>query len=152
MVAKVKRLSRFALTLSEALDAYAALKNTPEFFRRYLNRYLTHAQLGSAAALQDTLDHVLNDSNFLPVFSRLLPADQAILRLLANGESDVFSEVARRRLAGAIGTGQAVTKSTSSNALKRLQEADLVIKVEHGLYQIQDDALAEWLRNQKYDG
>jgi len=151
MVAKVKRLSRFALTLSEALDAYAALKNTPEFFRRYLNRYLTHAQLGSAAALQDTLDHVLNDSNFLPVFSRLLPA-QAILRLLANGESDVFSEVARRRLAGAIGTGQAVTKSTSSNALKRLQEADLVIKVEHGLYQIQDDALAEWLRNQKYDG
>ena len=151
MVAKVKRLSRFALPLSEAFHAYTALKNTPEFFRRYLNRYLTHAQLGSEAALQDTLDHVLSDSNFLPVFKRLLPADQGILKLLANGESDVFSEGARRRLGEAIGTGQAVTKSTSSNALKRLQDADLVIKFEHGMYHIQDDALAEWLRNQELD-
>ena len=74
MVAKVKRLSRFALSLSDALDAYTALKNTP------------------------------------------------------------------------------VTKSTSSNALKRLQDADLVIKFEHGMYRIQDDALAEWLRNQELDG
>jgi hypothetical protein len=131
--------------------ADAALKSTPEFFRRYLNRYLTHAQLGSQAALQDTLNHVLSDSNFLPAFKRLLPADQGILKLLANGESDVYSESARRRLGAAIGIGQPVTKSTSSNTLKRLQDADLVIKVEHGLYQIQDDALAEWLRNQELD-
>jgi hypothetical protein len=52
----------------------------------------------------------------------------------------------------AIGTGRPVTKSTSSNALKRLQDADLVIKFEHGMYQIQDDALAEWLRKQEVDG
>jgi hypothetical protein len=124
------------------------LKNTPEFFRRYLNRYLTYAQLGSEAALKYTLEHVLSDSNFLPAFKRLLPADQEILKLLANGESDVFSAGARRRLGEAIGTGQTVTKSTSSNALKRLQDADLVIKFEHGVHQIQDDALGEWLRNQ----
>jgi hypothetical protein len=47
--------------------------------------------------------------NFLPIFKRLLPADQEILKLLANGESDVFSERARRRLGEAIGTGQVVT-------------------------------------------
>jgi hypothetical protein len=64
----------------------------------------------------------------------------------------VFSESARRRLGEALGTGQAVTKSTSSNSLKRLQNTDLVIKFEHGMYQIQDDALAEWLRNQELDG
>lgn len=151
MVAKVKRLSRFALPLSEALAAYEALNATPEFFRRYLNRYLTHAELGSAAALQDTLDHVLSDANFLPVFARLLPADQAVLKLLANGESDLFSEVARRRLGAALGAGQPVTKSTSQNALKRLQEADLIVKLEHGQYQLQDDALGEWLRHRKLD-
>jgi hypothetical protein len=77
-------------------------------------------RMGSEAALQYTLDHVLSDSNFLPVFNRLLPADQGILKLLANGESDVFSEGARRRMGEAMGTGQAVTKSSSSNALKRL--------------------------------
>ena len=138
MVVKVKRLSRFALPLPEALEAYAVLKSTPEFFRRYLNRYLTHAQLGSKAALEYTLEHVLSDSNFLPAFKRLLPADQAILRLLANGEI-------------AIGTDQPITKGTSSAALKRLQEGGLILKFEHGLYQIQDDALADWLRNQELD-
>ena len=151
MVVKVKRLSRFALSLPEALDAYAVLKSTPEFFRRYLNRYLTHAQLGSKAALEYTLEHVLSDSNFLPAFKRLLPADQAILKLLANGESDVYSESTRRRVGIAIGTEQPITKGTSSAALKRLQEGGLILKFEHGLYQIQDDALADWLRNQELD-
>ena len=74
------------------------------------------------------------------------------MKLLANGETDVLSEGPRRQLGEAIGTGQAVTKSTSSNALKRLQDADLVIRFEHGIYQIRDDALAEWLRNQELDG
>jgi len=146
MVAKVKRLSRFALPLAEAMTAYQALNATPEFFRRYLNRYLTHAELGSNAALQHTLDHVLSDANFLPAFARLLPADQAVLKLLANGESDLYSETARRRLGAALGTGQPVAKSTSQNALKRLQEADLIVKLDHGEYQLQDDALADWLR------
>ena len=107
--------------------------------------------LGSKAALEYTLEHVLSDSNFLPAFKRLLPADQAILKLLANGESDVYSENTRRRVGIAIGTEQAITKGTSSAALKRLQEGGLILKFEHGLYQIQDDALADWLRNQELD-
>jgi hypothetical protein len=151
MVVKVKRLSRFALPLPEALEAYAVLKSTPEFFLRFLNRYLTHAQLGSKAALAYTLEHVLSDSNFLPAFKRLLPADQTILKLLANGESDVYSESTRRRVGVAIGTGQPITKGTSSAVLKRLQEGGLILKFEHGLYQIQDDSLADWLRNQELD-
>jgi hypothetical protein len=44
-----------------------------------------------------------------------------------------------------------ITKGTSSAALKRLQEGGLILKFEHGLYQIQDDALADWLRNQELD-
>jgi len=73
------------------------------------------------------------------------------LKLLANGESDLFSEVARRPWVLPWEPAQPVTKSTSQNALKRLQEADLIVKLEHGQYQLQDDALAEWLRHRKLD-
>jgi hypothetical protein len=151
MVVKVNSLSRFPLTLKEASAAYAALKHTPEFFRRYLTRYLTHAELGSKAALEDTLAHVFSDANFLPRFKRLLPADQEVLKLLARGESDLFSEPARRHLGLALGVDHPVTKSTPQHALKRLQDADLVIKLDHGQYQLQDDTFGEWLRDLELD-
>jgi hypothetical protein len=48
-----------ALSAREALRAFDALKPTPEFFRRYLQRYLSCAELGSRAALDDTLGRVL---------------------------------------------------------------------------------------------
>jgi hypothetical protein len=68
----------------------------------------------------------------LPGFKRLLPADRKVLKFLARGEPDLFSESAHRRLGFALGVGQPVTKSTPQHALKRLQDADLVIKLEHG--------------------
>jgi hypothetical protein len=47
------------------LGAFEVLKRTPEFFRRYLNRYLAYADLGAKAALADTEAHVFSDANFV---------------------------------------------------------------------------------------
>jgi hypothetical protein len=79
------------------IAAFEALKRTPEFFRRYLSRYLAYADLGSRAALLDTEAHVFNES------------------------------------------------------LRRLQDADLVLRMDYGDYRVQDDALAEWLRNKEFE-
>lgn len=54
LVGKVNELSRFALPRDEALIAFDALKRTPEFFRRYLDRYLARADAGSQEALAIT--------------------------------------------------------------------------------------------------
>jgi hypothetical protein len=72
--------STYQLVCKEALRAFEALKRTPEFFRRYLQRYLAYAELGSRAALDDTLAHVFNDSGYRIAWGRLLPADKAVLR------------------------------------------------------------------------
>jgi hypothetical protein len=64
MTRKVNQLSRYPLSERDALRAFEALKRTPEFFRRYLHRYLAYAELGSRAALDDTLAHVFNDSGY----------------------------------------------------------------------------------------
>src|SRR6202163_4994565 len=111
MVAKVNRLSRYPLTQKDALSAFGSLKRTPEFFRRYLSRYLAYADLGSKAALLDTEAHVFNDANFVSTWHRLLPADRELLRLIVSGVTDLFSESARRRFGAALGLDEAVTKN-----------------------------------------
>lgn len=146
MTHKVNQLSRYPLSEREALRAFEALKRTPEFFRRYLQRYLAYAELGSRAALDDTLAHVFNDSGYRTTWGRLLPADKAVLRALALGASDLHSLPTRKRLGEELGLGKAAPTDTPKNALRRLQKEELVVRLEHGLYQIQDEGLAEWAR------
>jgi hypothetical protein len=151
MVVKVNRLSRYPLTQKDALTAFASLKRTPEFFRRYLSRYLTYADLGSKAALLDTEAHVFNDANFVSTWHRLLPADRELLRLIVSGVTDLFSESSRGRLGAALGLNEAVAKNMPQQSLRRLQDADLVLRMDYGDYRMQDDAFAEWLRNQELE-
>jgi len=148
MVVKVNRLSKYPLTQKDALAAFGSLKRTPEFFRRYLSRYLAYADLGSKAALLDTEAHVFNDANFVSTWHRLLPADRELLRLIVSGVTDLFSESSRGRLGAALGLNESVAKNVPQQSLRRLQDADLVLRMDYGDYRVQDDALAEWLRNQ----
>jgi hypothetical protein len=146
MTHKVNQLSRYSLSEREALRAFEALKRTPEFFRRYLQRYLAHAELGPRAALDDTFAQVFNDSGYRNAWGRLLPADKAVLRLLAHGVGDLHSLAARDRLGEELGLGKAAPLDTPKNALRRLQKDELVVKLEYGHYQIPDEGLVEWLR------
>ena len=146
MTHKVNQLSRYALSEREALRAFEALKRTPEFYRRYLQRYLAYAELGPRAALDETLAQVFNDSGYRATWGRLLPADKAVLRALAQGVSDLHSLPARNRLGEELGLGKAAPLDTPKNALRRLQKDELVMKLEYGQYQIQDEGFVEWLR------
>jgi hypothetical protein len=146
MTRKVNQLSRYPLSEREALRAFETLKRTPEFFRRYLQRYLAYAELGPRAALDDTLAHVFNDSDYRTAWARLLPADKAILRALAQGVSDLYSLPARSRLGEELGLAKAAPPDTPKNALRRLQKDELVVKLEYGQYRIQDEGFVEWVR------
>lgn len=147
LVERVNQLSRFPLRLDEALAAFDALKRTPEFFRRYLERYLADADSGAQAALTYTRAQVFSSAAHAELWERLLPSDQAVLRLLAAGVKDVCSEDSRARLARALGLADPVARTTPQHALKRLQSEELVIRTGHGRYEIIDAALLEWLRN-----
>ncbi len=146
LVARVNRLSRFALHPAEALEAFEALKRTPEFFRRYLDRYLNHADLGSKAALEATRSQVFSSAAFGELWGRLLPTDRMVLKLLAEGVADLHSRSARERLGHALGRPKPVGLNTPAHALRRLQRAELVVRLEPGRYQFLDDALLEWVR------
>src|SRR5258708_18697716 len=152
MVTKVNRLSKYPVAQKDALAAFEVLKRTPEFFRRYLNRYLTYADLGSRAALHDTEAHVFNDANFVGTWQRLLPADRELLRLIVSGVTDLFSESSRRRFGAALALAEAVAKNVPQQSLRRLQYAELVMRMQYGDYLTHDDAFAERLRNPELYG
>ncbi len=60
--------------------------------------------------------------------------------------NDLHSLAARKRLGEELGLGKPAPLDTPKNALRRLQKEELVVKLEYGRYQIQDEGFIEWLR------
>jgi hypothetical protein len=149
LVEKVNNISKHPLSVVDALRAFDALNRTPEFFRRYLERYLIYPFEGSITALQHTREHVFNDGNFHREWENLLPADRAILLMLADGVQDLHSKAARERLGKALGLDRATDLNTPQHALRRLQAANVITKMGHGEYSFEDETLREWIRNRE---
>jgi hypothetical protein len=146
MVEKVNALSKYPLQVTDALEAFAQLNSTPDFFRRFLTQYLTHAQFGAQAALDATKAQVFNDAEFANYWKSLLPADREVLRMLAEGVPDLHGKAARTRLGAALGLDAPVSLNTPQQALKRLQADTVVTRLDHGEYRFEDDAFAQWVR------
>ncbi len=151
MVEKVNDLCRYPLALEDALTAFEQLQRTPEFFRRYLTRYLGYAVYGSAAALEDTTAHVFHDQHFLVTWKKLLPTDREVLRLVAAGAKGLHSAATRLKIGTQLGLSAPVSTNATQQALRRLQDEALVVKLDYGDYGIADDAFAQWIRLQELD-
>ena len=145
MVDKVNHICKIPLELNKAFEAFEQLKNTPEFFRRYIELYLTNPELGSAIALEHTKSRVFSDKNFKQQWDALLPADKSILRMIAGGVSDLHGKLAIEKLGNELGIGSDVNKNTIHNALRRLRNKNLITKIEYGKYQFEDEGFSDWV-------
>jgi len=148
MVHKVAQISRLALPLADALHAFDALKQTPLFFRDYLDRYLTHPFEGSLSALDFTMAKVFNDGEFDKQWQELLPSDQVLLALIARGAADLQGIDARITVGKRLGLEKPVTASTVQNSLRRLADKSVVTRIDRGTYRLEDEAFADWVRHQ----
>ena len=146
MVAKANALTKFPLSLQDALTAFAELNNTPEFFRGFINHYLTHAQQGVQAAIEATKSTVFNNAEFGNRWETLSPTDKEVLRMLAEGISDIHGKASRMRLGKSLGLEGAVSMNTPQQALKRLERDSIVTRIGHGEYRFEDEAFAQWIQ------
>ena len=142
----VNGLSKYPLSQQHARAAFDALKRTPEFFRRYLNQYLTHAMEGHAAALAQTFAHIYQSEEFERRWQELQPRQRNLLRLLSGKGDDLFSEATRKQL-GREEDGAPVAVSAVQKALGRLEMLGLVVRLERGVYRFQDELFLEWVKN-----
>jgi hypothetical protein len=155
MVEKVNTIAKIQLSMKHAVHAFDELNQTPEFFRRFLERHLTYPFDGPEAALQYTKEHVFNREQFRRQWNSLLPADRAVLTLMASGQSsDFHGQAARERLGQLLGLDKAPPMNTPAQSLKRLQAANVITKLNQGEYRFEDEAFAQWVqqRTQASDG
>ncbi|MCC8392549.1 hypothetical protein LJ656_08110 [Paraburkholderia sp. MMS20-SJTR3] len=140
-------MARHRLTLAQGRLAFEELHRTPEFFKRFVERYMLYQPQGDAAALAHTKASVFSDDHFLRQWSELNRADQAVMTMLARGETDLHGTASLGKLAAA--TGKSATKNTAAHALRRLQAQNFVTRLGMGDYRIEDEAFAEWVRRRK---
>ncbi|PLZ03874.1 hypothetical protein CY652_02550 [Burkholderia sp. WAC0059] len=143
-VRHMNSLVRNRLTLEQGKRAFEALHRTPEFFKRFIERYILYQTQGPDAALEHTRASVFSDEHFLKQWQALNPADRAVILVLARGEADLHGAASLRQLSLAL--GKPATKNTVSHALRRLVADNSVTRLTFGEYRIEDEAFAEWLR------
>lgn len=147
LVKKVALVSRLPLSIKDAMEAFDALKQTPLFFREYLDRYLTHPFEGVQKALAVTRAKVFSDAGFEKQWDSLLPTDQLLLRLIAHDTADLQSMVTRKRVGADLGLEKPVTAAALQNSLRRMTNRNVITRMDRGAYRVEDEAFAEWLRH-----
>jgi hypothetical protein len=143
-VTLMNSMARHVLTLQQARQAFDELHRTPEFFKRFIERYMLYQTQGAQAALVHTKATVFSDEHFLKQWTDMNPADQAVITLLARGESDVHGIAGLAKLSAML--GRSATKNTAAQALRRLQADNVVTRRAVGDYRIEDEAFGEWIR------
>lgn len=147
MVNRINQISKYPLNFSEALEAFSTLKNTPEFFRRYIEYYLVNPFDGSNSALKQTQERVFNNQGFKNQWDSLLPTDQAILFLISEGRKDLYGKDNLALLEKRLGISP-IFRNTVQNSIQRLSQKNILTRLDYGRYQFEDEAFFDWVKHQ----
>jgi hypothetical protein len=145
MVKQLANVAKHPLKLDDALKAYAALKETPEFFRWYIERYVMYQAQGPEQALAYTKARVHDDTSYAKSWKELGRADRAVLLLAARGVQDLYGGAALRQLQEMLGAD--VTTNVPRVSIRRLTGAklQLMARVDHGAYRFEDPEFQTWV-------
>ena len=146
MVKQLASVARHPLKLADALTAFAALKETPEFFRWYLERYLMYPLQGPEQALVTTLARVHDDTSYVKSWKELNRADRAVLLLAARGVQDLYGLPALKQLQDVLGAPD-LTASVPRTSIRRLTgpKLQLMARIDHGAYRFEDPEFQAWV-------
>jgi hypothetical protein len=146
MLKQLATVAKHPLKQDDALKAFAALKETPEFFRWYIERYLVYQQQGSEQALQYTNARVHDVTSYTKAWKELNRADRAVLLLAAHGVQDLYSTQALRQLQEMLSSPD-VTATVPRTSIRRLTgpKLQLLARVDHGTYRFEDPEFQSWV-------
>ncbi len=146
MVKQLASVAKHPLKLNDARHAFTVLRETPEFFRWYLERYLMYQQQGPEQALQTTLERVHDASGYASTWKALQRADRAVLLIAARGVQDLYGAAALKQLQALLGNAE-LTASTPRSAIRRLTapKLQLMARIDHGAYRFEDAEFLAWV-------
>jgi hypothetical protein len=146
MVRQLASVARHPMPLADALKAFTQLKETPEFFRWYIERYLMYQQQGCEQALEYTQARVHDDNSYAKVWKELGRPDRAVLLLASRGVQDLYSTQALTLLQELLAAPD-LTASTPRTSIRRLTgpKLQLMARVDHGAYRFEDPEFQAWV-------
>ena len=146
MVRQLAKVAKHPLQLDEALHAYASLKETPEFFRWYIERYVMYQAQGADQALAYTKTRVHDDTSYAKSWKELSRADRAVLLLAARGVQDLYGGPALKQLQQILDS-DSVTTNVPRASIRRLTgpRLQLMARVDHGAYRFEDPEFQTWV-------
>jgi hypothetical protein len=146
MVKQLAKVAKHPLKLDDALQAYAALKETPEFFRWYIERYVMYQSQGADQALAYTKARVHDDTSYAKSWKELSRADRAVLLMAARGVQDLYGGAALKQLQQMLGSDEATTNVPRAS-IRRLTgpKLQLMARVDHGVYRFEDPEFQTWV-------
>jgi len=148
MVKQISNVAKYPLNFNDALSAFVALKETPEFFRWYLERYLMYQQQESEQALRHTLARVNDDTGYAKAWKELNRTDRAVLCLVAAGVQDLYATQTLKKMQEMLGSD--ITVSAPRTSIRRLTSAKLQLmsRIDHGNYRFEDPEFQTWVTDQ----
>jgi len=146
MVKQLAKVAKHPLRLDDALKAFASLKETPEFFRWYIERYVMYQAQGSEQALAYTKARVHDDTSYAKSWKELSRADRGVLLLAARGVQDLYGGAALKQLQQMLGSDD-VTTNVPRASIRRLTgpRLQLMARVDHGAYRFEDPEFQTWV-------
>lgn len=150
MVTQMATVARQPLNLTDAMDAFIVLKETPEFFRWFIERYLMYQQQGVGPALQYTLSRVHDGTSYAKAWKELNRTDRAVLLLAAKGVQDLYGAPALKQLQELLDAPE-TSMNAPRTSLRRLTgpKLQLMAKVDHGVYRFEDPEFQAWVTTRR---
>jgi hypothetical protein len=145
---RANALTTIKLQLEDTMRAFETLRGVPELFRRFLSQYLGNAFEGVDHAIDISKQSVYAEAGFAKRWTNLLPADKAVLQLVARGEGDLHGAKSLAIIGRALKLGHSADRSVPQNSLRRLRERQILIQSEKGVYRFEDEAFQEWLHSE----
>ncbi|MBC7684988.1 MAG: hypothetical protein H7176_07135 [Bdellovibrionales bacterium] len=135
-----------AVPLAQANAAFAALSNTPGLFHDAVERLMKIGGTDIIAIAQQVLAESRDASGYVQRLMEMRPLDREVMRAVIE-RLPLYTDDTRRRLALAVGIeGEPLTTRQVQIAVERLVTEQIIYQAGRGVYEIEDDQLAEWLR------
>jgi hypothetical protein len=139
------RATARVVPLEQANAAFASLGHTPGLFHDAVERLLKLGGTDIGGVARRVLDESRDASGYVQRLMDIRPLDREVLRAIL-ARVPLYADSTRRRLAQAVGIeGEPLTTRQVQIAVERLLAEQIIFQAQRGVYQIEDDQLAQWL-------
>ena len=129
----------------QANAAFMLLGRTPGLFHDAVERLMKRGGTDIGTVAQHVLAESRDASGYVQRLLDMRPLDRAVLRAIL-GRVPLYGEDTRRGLAEAVGIeGEPLTTRQVQAAVERLVAEQIIFQAQRGVYEIEDEQLAQWL-------